>query len=118
MSEESIYNLIPTPISPLSRPPRYTSKYSPLIPPSYSTFCLKTTSKPNVSNVGGFLTKEQEVHSNQGQTKGFGKLKELVLPQPEEFLRKGGGSQSPKRDGVRSCRMTCSEKKPQVIGKI
>lgn len=114
MHEESIYNLIPPIISSPPRPLRYISHYSPTIPPSYSTFCLKTTSKPNIANVGGHFTKEQPCHSNEGETKSFGKLKELVIPSPSEFLRKGGGSQSPKRDGVRSCRASCSEKKTQV----
>lgn len=46
--EESIYNLIPKEYNPEPKPPLYRSKYPPNIPPTGSTFCHSTTSKPGV----------------------------------------------------------------------
>ena len=48
MMEESIYNIIPKEYQPEPKPPLYKSKYSPTIPPTGSTFCHNTTSKPGV----------------------------------------------------------------------
>ena len=48
--EESIYNIIPKEYNPEPKPPLYKSKYPPTIPPTGSTFCHKTTSKPGVIN--------------------------------------------------------------------
>lgn len=47
--EESIYNIIPKEYHPEPKPPLYRSKYPPQIPPTGSTFCHKTTSKPGVT---------------------------------------------------------------------
>ncbi len=46
--EESIYNIIPREYHPEPKGPLYKSKYPPSIPPTGSTFCHKTTSKPGV----------------------------------------------------------------------
>lgn len=48
--EESIYNIIPRDYQPEPKGPLYKSKYPPNIPPTGSTFCHKTTSKPGVIN--------------------------------------------------------------------
>ena len=48
--EESIYNIIPRDYQPEPKGPLYKSKYPPYIPPTGSTFCHKTTSKPGVIN--------------------------------------------------------------------
>ena len=47
--EESIYNLVPKEFVPPAKEALYKSKYPPNIPPTGSTFCLKTTSKPQVN---------------------------------------------------------------------
>jgi hypothetical protein len=47
--EETIYNIIPKQRPCSAKEPRYSSKYPSNIPPSYSTFNIKTTSKPGVS---------------------------------------------------------------------
>ena len=47
--EETIYNIIPKHRPYSAKEPRYSSKYPPNIPPSYSTFNLGTTSKPGVN---------------------------------------------------------------------
>jgi hypothetical protein len=49
MEEETIYNIIPKEYVPPPKDPRYKSKYPPNLPPTGSTFCHKTTSKPGVS---------------------------------------------------------------------
>ena len=46
--EESIYNIIPKEYHPEPKQPIYRSKYPPNIPPTGSTFCHVTTSKPGV----------------------------------------------------------------------
>jgi hypothetical protein len=48
MMEESIYNIIPKEYHPEPKRPIYRSKYPPTIPPTGSTFCHVTTSKPGV----------------------------------------------------------------------
>ena len=49
--EESIYNLIPKEAYVPPKEKRHVSKHDPMSAPTASTFCLNTTSKPNVSNV-------------------------------------------------------------------
>lgn len=46
--EESIYNIIPKEYLPPAKEALYKSKYPPNIPPTGSTFCHHTTSKPLV----------------------------------------------------------------------
>ncbi len=51
--EESIYNLIPKERYEPPKPNRYKSKFPGKLPPTCSTFGLKTTSKPVCANVNG-----------------------------------------------------------------
>jgi hypothetical protein len=51
--EESIYNLIPKERYEPPKPKRYKSSHPCDVPPSCSTFGLKTTSRPGVANVNG-----------------------------------------------------------------
>ena len=46
--EESIYNIIPRESKPEPKLPLYRSKFPYDIPPTGSTFCHHTTSKPGV----------------------------------------------------------------------
>lgn len=48
MEAETIYNLIPKEYIPPPKDPKYHSKYPADIPPTGSTFCHKTTSRPKV----------------------------------------------------------------------
>lgn len=48
MQQESIYNLIPKEYTAPTKDPTYKSKYPANLPPTGSTFCHKTTSKPGV----------------------------------------------------------------------
>ena len=48
--EESIYNIIPREAKPEPKTPLYRSKYPHYIPPTGSTFCHHTTSKPGVKS--------------------------------------------------------------------
>jgi hypothetical protein len=51
--EESIYNLIPKESYVPPKAQRHISKHNPKTAPTASTFALKTTSKPGVSNLCG-----------------------------------------------------------------
>jgi hypothetical protein len=51
--EESIYNLIPKETYVPPKQPRHKSVHNPLVNPTASTFCLRTTSKAKVSNLIG-----------------------------------------------------------------
>lgn len=66
--EESIYNLIQPEYSPIQKKKHYSSKYPHNIPPTGSTFCNKTTSRPNVANLQGEFQPPQGPHSSKGQT--------------------------------------------------
>jgi hypothetical protein len=51
--EESIYNLIPKERYQPPKQDKHKSKHPFDMPPTCSTFALRTTSKPNVANVNG-----------------------------------------------------------------
>jgi hypothetical protein len=51
--EESIYNLIPREKYEPPKQPKYKSTHPSEVPPTGSTFGLKTTSKPGVGNLNG-----------------------------------------------------------------
>ena len=51
--EESIYNLIPKEAYVPPKQKKHVSKHHPQTAPTASTFGLKTTSKPGVSNLSG-----------------------------------------------------------------
>ena len=91
MKEETIYNLIPKEFVAPPKQPMYKSKYPSELPPTYSTFCLKTTAKPGVSNVSGNFEEIKEPHLNTAMGATFGgntlKAKEL-----NGFLKKGTGT--------------------------
>ena len=70
--EESIYNLIPKDAYIPPKDKRHVSKHNPLAAPTSSTFCLNTTSKPNVSNVSGVNEPLGSNHTNRGNGNTFG----------------------------------------------
>lgn len=63
--EESIYNLIPKEAYIPPKAQRHVSKHNPLAAPTSSTFCLKTTSKPGISNMTGDDEAPRGHHTNK-----------------------------------------------------
>lgn len=51
--EESVYNLIPKERYEPPKDKMYKSKHSGVVPPTGSTFCLGTTTKPGLGNLSG-----------------------------------------------------------------
>ena len=91
-NEESIYNLIPP---PEYKPPKgklHKSKYDPKTVPTGSTFCLKTTSKPNVGNLNGDVVPQGSNHLHMAGTALWGKKKGEYKPNPKTFTRKKEGT--------------------------
>lgn len=60
--EESIYNLVPAEKIQEEKKVRYRSMYPPNIAPTASTFGLKTSSFPNVSNFNGDINLPKGAH--------------------------------------------------------
>ena len=90
--EESIYNLIPKEAYVPPKEKRHVSKHNPLSAPSSSTFCLNTTSKPNVSNVSGVNEPLGSNHTNRGTGNTFGLPKGQAKPNASTFRLKGTGT--------------------------
>ena len=60
MQQESIYNLIPKEYVPPPKDQKYISKYPPTLPPTGSTLCHKTTSKPGVKERNKNMEKKKK----------------------------------------------------------
>ncbi len=73
--QESIYNLIPKEYVPEAKEKHYRSKFPGVIPPTASTFCLKTTATPKVANVDGYYDWNNRAHSNMAASATFGRPK-------------------------------------------
>lgn len=78
--EESVYNLIPKERYEPPKPKRHKSVHPHNVPPTATTFGLRTTSKPGVGNVSGDYNAEVGPHSNKGLGLTFGKPKGAVKP--------------------------------------
>lgn len=91
-NEESIYNLIPPEEYKAAKGKLYKSRHNPRAAPTGSTFCLKTTSKPNVSNLNGDLAPEGSNHTNLAGSALWGKKKGEVRPDPTSFIKRGTGT--------------------------
>lgn len=90
--EESIYNLIPKETYVPPKPERHVSKHSPLTAPTASTFALRTTSKPGVSNLSGEQMPPSGSHSQVAASAQFGLPKGAAKPNPNQFRLKGTGT--------------------------
>jgi hypothetical protein len=90
--EESIYNLIPKERYEPPKPEKYKSKHPPTVPPTASTFCLKTTSKPGCGNLNGDYEPPGGSHSHKGDGLTFGKPKGTLKPDTTSFRKKGTGT--------------------------
>lgn len=87
--EESIYNLIPKERYEPPKSKMYKSSHPPLVPPTASTFGLKTTSKPGVSNVNGDYNPQGSNHTNRGQSLTLGKPRGTLKPETTNFMKRG-----------------------------
>jgi hypothetical protein len=90
--EESIFNLIPKEAYVPPKDPRYKSKHSYTVAPTASTFGLKTTSKPGVSNMSGAVEPPSGSHSMKAPSATFGLSKGGAKPNPNTFRLKGTGT--------------------------
>jgi hypothetical protein len=89
--EESIYNIIPKETYQPPKPKRYKSKHPAQMPPTASTFCVGTTSKPGVGNLNGDYNAETSNHTNKAHNGTFGKKAGEVREDPNHFKKKGTG---------------------------
>ena len=90
--EESIYNLIPKEAYVPPKPAKYVSKHNPGCAPTASTFGLKTTSKPGISNVSGDVVAPSGVLKNKAGSSTFGLPKGAAKPDASTFRLKGTGN--------------------------
>ena len=90
--EESIYNLIPKERYEPPKPKKYKSSHPHNVPPTATTFALKTTSKPGVGNLGGEYEVKGSNHSHKGDGLTFGKPKGALKPETTNFIKKGTGT--------------------------
>ena len=112
---ESIYNLIPREEEIQKKPDRYKSKFSPKIPPTYSTLCHKTTTRPGVTNPRGSYELEGGTHSHKGLYATIGTKKGVVKPNPNSFSKKGSGAFIQAK--ISRCHYPSQERKPQIPAK-
>ena len=99
--DESIYNLIPKEQYVAAKPKRYRSQYPPNMAPTASTFGLKTTSKPQCSNLSGKFNLEGGAHSHQAAGGTMGAAKGTLRADQTNFKKKGTGNPVliPKKEG-------------------
>lgn len=90
--EESIYNLVPKERYEPPRQKRHKSQHPHNVPPSYSTFGLRTTTRPGVANVSGSYQMEGGSHTHKGDGLTFGKPKGTLKPETTQFRKKGTGT--------------------------
>jgi len=90
--EESIFNLLPKERYEPPKPKRYKSTHPHDVPPTASTFALKTTSKPNIANVAGDYKPEGGAHSMRGASLTIGRPKGSLKPETTSFQKKGTGN--------------------------
>lgn len=90
--EESIFNLIPKERYEPPKAKRYQSQHPHNVPPTASTFALKTTSKPGIANLNGNYNPEGGSHSMRGMSLTIGKPKGSLKPETTGFRKKGTGN--------------------------
>lgn len=90
--EESIYNLIPKEEVPDPKAPLYKSKYPHDMAPTYSTFCLKTTSIPGIANAPGSYALPCGPHKNVAMNATLGLPKGGGKADTANFTKKGMGT--------------------------
>ena len=120
---ESIYNIIPKEYVPPPKAQMYKSKYPPNIPPTGSTFCNRTTSRPNhvvsfyiqSANLSGQFAVGLQAHTEYGGQKTFGHLKGDRRPSSKNFLKKNTGTMGDETlPPIRNFSYDCKHKKQPV----
>ena len=89
LQQESIYNLLPTAKIIPGKNPSHISCYPPDIAPTASTFVLKGSSYPGISNCSGEFKLPYGGHPNLRQSATFGLPKGSYAPDPKHFHKKG-----------------------------
>mmetsp|Transcript_22121 Transcript_22121/g.23063 ORF Transcript_22121/g.23063 Transcript_22121/m.23063 type:complete len:268 (+) Transcript_22121:29-832(+) len=87
--EESIYNLVEQEKIKPVKETTYVSKYPYDLHPTATTFCLKTTSYPGVSNINGDYQLPRGAHRQKAMNATFGKPEGSYRKDPNSFTRKG-----------------------------
>jgi len=90
--EESIYNLIPKESYVPPKPQRYKSRHDAKLAPTGSSFGLKNTSKPGVSNLSGHVVAPSGSHNSKANAATFGLPKGAAKPATNTFRLKGTGT--------------------------
>ena len=90
--EESIYNLIAKERYEPPKQKMHKSKHPNQVPPTGSTFCLKTTSKPGVGNLNGDYIPEGGSHAPKAPGATFGKPTGTLRNDPTNPMKKGTGT--------------------------
>lgn len=90
--EESIFNLIPKEAYVPPKQPRHKSIHNPKSAPTASTFGLRTTSKPGVSNMSGACEAPSGSHTMKAPSATFGLPKGASKPNASTFRLKGTGT--------------------------
>ena len=90
--EESIYNLIPKEAYVPPKAPMHKSIHNPKSQPTCSTFGLKTTSKPGVSNMSGDQQAPSGSHQHTANGATFGLPKGAAKPNASQFRLKNTGT--------------------------
>jgi len=112
LQQESIYNLIPAKKIIPNRPPHHISCYPPDIPPTASTFVLRGSSVPGISNCNGEFKLPRGGHSTMKNSATFGLPIGGYAPDPKNFHKKGQTFKI--LPPVEKFHINCKIKKPSV----
>jgi len=110
--EESIFNLIPKEEEIEQKRRRYKSCYPSNIPPSYSTLCHKTTTRPGITNPNGSFVIEGGTHSHKANYATFGKRGGQAKHNPNEYTKKG--TRFTISVNSKKCHYKSQERKPPI----
>jgi len=70
----------------------YKSQHPAKVPPTGTTFGLKTTSKPGVGNLNGDYEPQGSSHTHKAPGATFGQPKGALKPDTTSFRKKGTGT--------------------------
>lgn len=90
--DESIYNLIPKERYEPPKDKRHRSRHPNNVPPTGTTFGLKTTSKPGVGNLNGDYEPQGSSHTHKAPGATFGQPLGSLKPDSGTFRKKGTGT--------------------------
>ena len=90
--EESIYNLIGKEKYEPPKNKMHKSKHPHNVPPTATTFGLKTTSRPGIGNLNGDYQPEGSSHTHKAPGATMGKAPGEAKPDVTNFRKKGTGT--------------------------